>query len=459
MKINELFQKPNTAKNAAGSENEGGGKGGADRPVWYKRPWVHKLLYAFIALIISVTLWGYVLMSENPSRSLRIENIPVTFEAGSESDLYARNLTIVGNIDEILPSISVFVKTTLNDLPRFKGRETDIVKATVSLNSVHSAGEHSLAVNVTTSIGEIERISIDNIVVTVDNLVERTIPVSAHIMGELPEGYWHDEVQLLTNSVQIRGAESELQSIVKAGCVIDLSGRTEAINDSFTLNLYDINDQLVTTSSLTESIPAVTVRMNILPKLDIPLSANIIGQSAMKDIYEITQILIQPATVSIAADRAILEQLPDLISLESIDVANIDDECTLNYEVRLIGMPEGAILINGIDTFSVTIEVRERIEEVTFESMPVSIINEDTDSFSYQYSPSTAAVTLRGKASLIRSLYSMDIRLTLNMAGNGIGTYTLIPELELLNGKQEYLFDLEYTVTPVTCTVTAAQNE
>ena len=45
------------------------------------------------------------------------------------------------------------------------------------------------------------------------------------------------------------------------------------------------------------------------------------------------------------------------------------------------------------------------------------------------------------------------------MAGNGIGTYTLIPELELLNGKQEYLFDLEYTVTPVTCTVTAAQNE
>ena len=179
----------------------------------------------------------------------------------------------------------------------------------------------------------------------------------------------------------------------------------------------------------------------------------------MKDIYEITQILIQPATVSIAADRAILEQLPDLISLESIDVANIDDECTLNYEVRLIGMPEGATLINGIDTFSVTIEVRERIEEVTFESMPVSIINEDTDSFSYQYSPSTAAVTLRGKASLIRSLYSMDIRLTLNMAGNGIGTYTLIPELELLNGKQEYLFDLEYTVTPVTCTVTAALNE
>ena len=247
MKINELFQKHNSAKNTAGSENEGGGKGGADRLVWYKRPWVHKLLYAFIALIISVTLWGYVLMSENPSRSLRIENIPVTFEAGSESDLYARNLTLVGNIDEILPSISVFVKTTLNDLPRFKGRETDIVKATVSLNSVHSAGEHSLAVNVTTSIGEIERISIDNIVVTVDNLVERTIPVSAHIMGELPEGYWHDEVQLLTNSVQIRGAESELQSIVKAGCVIDLSGRTEAINDSFTLNLYDINDQLVTT--------------------------------------------------------------------------------------------------------------------------------------------------------------------------------------------------------------------
>ncbi len=458
MKINELWGKsrkkmPTNGQDASQKSESASTSEKSNKLPWHRRPWVHKLGYLILSLLISTTLWGYVLMSENPERSIRIENIPVTFEAGSESDLYSRNLTILGNIDDIMPTISVTVKTSLNDLPRFKGREADIVKATISLNSVHSIGEHSLPVNVTTSIGEIDRISIENVIITVDNLVERTIPVSASVIGELPDGYWRGELQLLTNSISLRGAESEIANIGKAACIVDLSDRTESINDSFTLDLYDRDDHIVSASSVVGSIPSVTVRMDVLPKVDIPLDVKITGSNEMKDIYEISQTTIFPSSVSIAANAALLDQLDGLIALESIDISGIAAEGTIEREVKLIGLPEDAVLVNGIDTFTVTIEIRERTETITFENRPVNFINEDLKSYNYSYEPMTATITIHGKASLIRSLYTWNISLTVNMQGLGAGVHTLIPELELID-KPGYLDDIECEISNVACTVT-----
>lgn len=444
----------NTVKESKSNDTAPAGSDAKDnRLPWHKRPWVHKLGYLILSLLIATTLWGYVLMSENPERSIRIENIPVTFEAGSESDLYSRNLTILGDIDDIMPNISVTVKTSLKDLPRFKGHELDIVKATISLNSVHSTGEYSIPVNVTTSIGEIDRISIENVIISVDNLVERTIPISASTTGNLPDGYWNGELQLLTNNISLRGAESEMASIVKAVCTVDLTDRVESVNDSFTLALYDKENNIVNASSVVGSIPSVTVRMDILPKLEIPLSVNITGINDMKDIYEIAQTSISPSTVSIAADAETLSGIKELISLESIDLSNITEEGTIEREVKLNGLPNNAILINGIDAFTVTIEISERMESITFENRPVSFINEDGQSYTYGYEPATATVTLRGKASLIRSLYTWNISLTVNMDGIGAGVHTIIPELEIIN-KPGFIEELEYQISAVTCTVT-----
>lgn len=455
MKINELWAKALKNKKIQSnvSPTNSNMVSKDDKLPWHKQPWVHKLGYFMLSLLIATTLWGYVLMSENPDRSIRIENIPVTFESGSESDLYSRNLIILGDIDDLMPTISVTVKTSLNDLPRFKGRETDIVKATINLNSVHSTGEHSLPVNVTTSIGEIDRISIENVMINVDNLVERTIPISANLTGELPDGYWNDELQLLTNSISLRGAESEIAAIGKAACTIVLTDRTESVNDSFTLNLYDTDNNIINVSSIVGSLPSVTVKMDILPKLDIPLTANITGSNDMKDIFEIDRIAVSPSSVSIAADAETLKSIKELITLESIDISGVTTEGTIVREVKLLGLPSDAILINGIDTFTVTIEIHERIESIAFESRPVNFINEANDIYSYSYALSTATVTLRGKASIIRSLYTWNISLTVNMDGIAAGVHALIPELEII-GKPGYLEELEWDISQIECTVT-----
>lgn len=425
---------------------------------WYKRRLVRKIGYFLVALLIATTLWGYVLMSENPERSIRIEGIKVSFEAGSEADLYARNLTILGDLNEILPEVTVTIKTTLNDLPKFSGeRAKDIVKATVSLNSVHVPGEHTLNINATTSVGEIDKLSIDKLVINVDDLVSRSIPVTASVQGTLPDGYWNSEPQLLTNSITIKGAESEIVNIVKANCIIDLTGRTESINDSMSLVLCDKFDMQIPYSSIVGTIPSVTVMMDILPERDITLEANIIGQNALKDIYEIASISVSPSILSVAGDDELLSDIVDLVSLEPIDVSNASTDEPIIVEVGITGLPDGVIITNSVTTVIVTIEIRERVEEVTFEAVPVKIINADNTKFNYVFEPTTCIVTLSGKASVIRSLYSWQIDLTLNMSGYGAGVHSLIPELQIA-GSPELLQVLTIDISHVTCTITNANH-
>ena len=84
---------------------------------WFRRPLVRKLGYLFISLLIATTLWGYVLMSENPDRMKHVSDVPLKFEGGSEADLRSRGFVVLGESQNLLPDVTVTVKTKLNDLP------------------------------------------------------------------------------------------------------------------------------------------------------------------------------------------------------------------------------------------------------------------------------------------------------------------------------------------------------
>ena len=85
----------------------------------FRRPLVRKLGYLFISLLIATTLWGYVLMSENPDRMKHVSDVPLKFEGGSEADLRSRGFVVLGESQNLLPDVTVTVKTKLNDLPSF----------------------------------------------------------------------------------------------------------------------------------------------------------------------------------------------------------------------------------------------------------------------------------------------------------------------------------------------------
>ena len=456
----EKAEKAEKTEKADKTEKTGKGDKGnktdnAEKKPWYKKPVFVKLGYALIALIVAVTCWGYVLVSENPPRTKRLDNIPLSFESGSESDLAAKNLIILGDIHEILQNVSVEVETTLNDLPRFnKASAGDIVQASVSVRNVHEAGEYQLNINAVSTIGEVVSITPSFIKITVDDLISRPVPIICNLTGKLPDDYWHGDAQLAAASTTVKGAKSIVDKIVRAVCTVDLDGRTEPVNDSFKLTMYDEDRNVIESGRADAVFPSVIVKMDIRPTLDIKVEPVVLGADRMNDIYEIASVNIIPHKITLAADKQRLNEIKDMIVFDPpVDLANVASEGVVEYEISVLNLPDDVLVI-GANRFIVKIEIRERIEEKTFENISVSFINEDRSKYSYNFIDTQCSVTLSGKASYIRQLNSWDINLVMNLDGKGAGVYTLIPEIEFKEPElyQELTFvitELNFEIRPV----------
>lgn len=421
---------------------------------WYKKPLIKKMSFCLIALIVAMALWGYVLMSENPSREKTIEGVRVSFEAGSEADLAARNLVVRGDISEIIPSVSVTVETTLNDLQRFNTARdgSDIINATVSLRNVNHAGEYTLDITATSSIGSVISVSPAAVVIDIDELVTRMVPINYAFSGELPEGYWRDAPVLSSPTVSIRGAKGNIQRIEEAVCIIPLDECTESINRSFELKLYDSNKEPVDDSASIGTLPSVIVSMTVLPCAEIRITPDIIGHDLLNDIYEVSEVTVQPETLTLACSRDELESLSEAVTtVPSINVGNYREAGIYTFTVSLEGLPENAVLLSE-NSFTVTVEILEKIETQTFESVPVTIINENTAAYDYEYDTTFCDVVFSGNASVIRMLRKKNITLSVSVFGLAAGEHELIPEFVLSDTNMMLNLKL-ISITPIKVTV------
>lgn len=421
---------------------------------WYKKPLLKKISFWLIAIIVAMSLWGYVLMSENPAREKKIDGVHVSFEAGSEADLAARNLVVRGDISDIIPAVSVTVETTLNDLQRFNTARdaSDIINATVSLRNVNRAGEYTLDITATSTIGSVIDVSPSTVVVYIDELVTRMVPINYTFSGELPDGYWMDTPSLSTPTVSIRGAKGDIQRAEEAVCVIPLNECTESINRSFELELYDSNNKPIDDSASIGSLPSVIVSMTVLPCTEIRITPDIIGHDLLHDIYEVSEVTVQPETLKVACSAKELATLSETVTtIPSINVGNYREAGIYTFTVTLDGLPENAEILSE-NSFTVTVKISEKIETQTFEAVPVTIIDENAAAYSYEYNTLFCDVVFTGNASVIRMLRKKNITLSASVFGLAVGKHELTPEFILSDTSMMLNLKL-VSITPISVTV------
>lgn len=431
--------------------------GDAPKPAWYKRAFFRKLGYALIALLIALTIWGYVLMSENPPRTKRVENVRLSIDGGSEASFRMRNLIISEDMTSYLPSVTVNVSTNLNELPRFDSALGEVVTASINLNDIRVPGVYERSITAVSSIGTPISVEPPTVTITVEKLVTRKIPVSYAFANSLPDGYWHSEPQLDPSSIDLTGTESKMNSIVKANCIIDLRNRTESINESFELLLLDENQNVLDKTGIEGTVPAVTVRMNILPLMEIPVEEYLTQEGDVNENFEITSMTISPPTLSVAAKQEILDSLESSIYLEPIKVTNYYPG-TFTQRIKLTGLPNGVTLLSE-NLFYVTIEVSDKTAERTI-GIPFSDVvveGENTELYEYTYGVMTFNVRLVGPARIVNSLNKDDIVLRLNMEGKTWGTHEIVPVFSVANDPS-WVHDgsVEITVPRSFCTITTA---
>ncbi len=389
-----------------------------------------------ISLIFAMLLWGYVLISENPSRVKTISNVTVNMEGAA--DLVTRRLTIRGDMESLLDDVSVRVET---ELTSYADLSAEDVTATVNLSRINSRGTHFLTISATSSTGQVVSVSPSRIEVVVDSLVTRSVPVEVKKTGELPAGYWAGEIGLDRTRVELEGAESDLKGIAKAVGSIDLTGRTEGVNHSMVLTLLDEAGNEVSTPDLFGAMPTVIARLDIFASKTVPIDVEgaVIGQDALPEGFEIVSYGVsQGASAQIVGDADVLAGI-DALSTEQVDVTGMTEP--LKKEVSLL-LPDGVRVV-GDSRVELTVAIREKRDTVRFDDVPVEIVGLGRR-LTAALSEETADIAITGKELIIAGVTRGDIRVYADITGLTEGVHDVKLAVEL-NG-ETFPPDMQYRI-------------
>ena len=212
-----------------------------------------------ISLAFAVLLWGYVMMETDPERTKIISDVTVSFDG--EDELQSKNLTVQGNRSQLLPDVTVEVKAKITD---YKNLDASSINATVSLRSISKPGTYQLRIYATAQNGNVVSVSPREVIIEVDDLAAKTVPINVDFVGTLPDSYWRGTPTLSSESLIVRGAAEDVAKVVKAKCPIMLTDRTTSYNESVSLILLDENGDTVDSGLFIDVLPSVVVKMDVL---------------------------------------------------------------------------------------------------------------------------------------------------------------------------------------------------
>lgn len=391
-----------------------------------------------LSLMFAILLWGYVLMTQNPPRVKTVTDVTVSIEG--EADLTTRKLTLRGDRAALLEDVSVRVRT---ELTSYTDISADDITASINLSRITSTGKHTVRIHAKSSSGDVVSVSPSEIEVEIDTLTTRNIPIEIHEEGELPEGYWAGDVQLDSATVLLEGPGTDLAKIVKAVGTIDLTNRTESLNQSIMLALYDKEGNVVESSILFGGMPTVVAKQEILPSKLVPIDVDgaIIGREELPENFEIASYgtSLESTLVRIVGDADVIQKIESL-SLEPVDVTG----CTESIQQELaINVPEGVRII-GADSVNLQVTIREKTAVLELTELPIEIVGlarKQTATLSQEL----ANVTFSGRVSLLAGITRGDVKVYADVTGLAAGTHDV--KLALQIDGEDVPSDLQYEFT------------
>ncbi|SFR05216.1 CdaR family protein [Desulfoscipio geothermicus] len=272
-----------------------------------------------IAVLLAVLLWVYVTNEQNPVTN-QIYSIPLTLQ--DEPAGY-----VVNGVPRM---VSIRVKAPRSIISTL-GKED--FRARLSLFGI-TAGDQELAVQVTAPPGvDVLQVIPETVRVQADKIVNKNVPVVAHLKGNPAEGLQPGAAVLKPPVVAVQGPSKVLEKINQLGVTVDVTGATD------TLEREVVVETGIEGVTANPGRVTVTVPVTALPARDLPVRIRLTGEPAAG--YVVSGISAQPSSVQVVARENVLHNLI-AVSTMAVDITGITSN--VEREVVLI-LPDGAVSV------------------------------------------------------------------------------------------------------------------
>lgn len=401
----------------------------------------NKKFTAILSVVLAFALWLGIAMTENPIRQQTFNDLSatVTLEGTAAADL---GLGIVSDISSQKFSVTVSGPNYL-----ISSLKPDDFSLSVSTTSINTADEHTLDVQVSTSITDpelkIKSVSPSTVTLKVD-FIDTAIfegeKFIAKLIGVSPSDGLVAETPIISDlqqrAITVRGPRSTVEKIAS---VVAYKEVNETLSNSATFDanivlydnnekiiyrytsdgtVYDANDNVITNSFLSLSFTSVKVTQPISKKKTVPCKA-VFSNLPSTETAENIKYNLSNKNVTIIGTPEIVDKIEE-ITLSPIDIREVS-KASSSFEVAPI-LPDGVRLFDNIQAIDVGIDVSKHVEK-TFE-----IKNIRCKGLSDELKAKTGksiSVKICGPQSVIKNIKASDLYAVLDLTDKAAGEYAV----------------------------------
>ena len=389
----------------------------------------NKLLYIGLSLLIAVIFWFFVDSEQGHNTTQTYYNIPVEF-IGETDTLPSRGLMLTTGADATVDLELRGPRTVISDLSR------EDITLQVDLTSITATGTFSMTYDlllpdeIPRSSVTTERASRSTITVTIEELFEKTVPVKVSVAGEVADGYIYMAERMIAepSELTLSGREEDVDQVVSAQVMLDLSGATASVNQEFDYILLDGQGNEVSGENITVSSRRIEISapVYLVKTLELTVDFTESPGSALEDLQD---WYLGVTSIEVAGEAANLEGVDDIL-LATVDLSTLLSDTEMPLEITI---PAGCVNISGITSTTLTILFKDTLETRAFTVSNISAIGlSQTQNFSRM--TNSVEVLLRGDAQELEQVTADDIRIVVDLTPyEDNGTYS-VPAVVLVDG-------------------------
>lgn len=356
---------------------------------------------AVIAFVAAVVLWLYVVGQVDPTTTGRITGVPVVF-AGEEV-LAENELALVdpGNV-----TVDLTIKGDRSDVRKLVAN-SDRISVVADVSGL-TKGTHEVTLDITVpNAVELQKASIDEITVEIDDLVTKDIAVEVSYDGTFEVSQEAGNVKIDPESIAVTGAASTVQSIDHLSATVgvdELTEKTTVLTKSVTP--VDANGNPVNHVKLETN--EVRVTASIIASKTLPLKVETTGTPAAG--FEIGEINA-PATVTVSGAPSVLADLTEVKA--TADVTDLEADATVTLVPDL---PSG-ITVTDPETLEAEISIAG-VSSKTWSYAETEIVIDDLpEGYEAEIPSQTVKVTVSAEKDTLDNIKKSDLVLHVSAAG------------------------------------------
>lgn len=369
-----------------------------------------------LSLVLAILLWNYV-VSSNTSITRSKTIYDVSGYVTGQSTLTTYGLALLTDATDQLSDITVQMDVSQSLYSQVSAENVQVM---VDLSSVRTAGTQEVPLKATSSYGRVTAILPETVTLTFEPLDSRLIPVNVELDGEKADDYWYNVSRTNPSAVTVSGAASVVRSISQARVYSDVTGADHSYVRAEPFVLLDGEGNEIEQSRLTRSASSITVSTDVYPTREIPISTEIedVVMGRVADGYTISEITIQPQSITVAAEQDLLDGISDLL-IEPVSVEGLSQSFTARASISKLTD------FKNVSTKQVYVNVIIVEEDVSewIDNTALTFVGK-AENLQLEWQQNNIQVYVTGPRSAIEALKQDGIPITVNLTDYAAGTYS-----------------------------------